>query len=226
MSKKTLPQDIDLDSLLSTIQEESSVLAKEASLTNDNVLEFISFYNIKKGDIPIKKSMVYKLYKSWSNNKNYSKYSFMLQMNQYFITNNMCYMLDIEAIDLTLKAKDTFFKSKVTSKIHNASVKKQIDIFMETFGIVKGKYSTHVSILYYMYSNWPNKKHRLNINDFKLLLSFVLDSHIDNEFLYSHPEHFYIDKPTLKVDGVTLEEAKAWAKTQTKKNKSKKSSED
>ena len=216
MSKKTLPQDLDLESLLSKAIEVSGQSQEEEHIVHDNILEFISFYNIKPGKHPVKRRVLYKMFRAWSKAADYGPNYFGLKLTQFFESDQYNVFISYEAIDLTKKAKEVFFKSDNSSRVKSKHYKQQIEKFMEDLSVTSGDYAVQGTSLYYIYEGWAleTRKKVLGIKDFCSMLKFYLPHY--KEYIM-HPYFFYIDKHNLKVDGVTLEKAKDWSKKQNKR---------
>lgn len=218
MSKKVLPQEIDLEALLKTAIEDSGHSQEEELIIHDNILEFMSYYNIKPGTFPVKKRVIYKIFKAWSKAENYGPRYFGLKLTQFFESDVHNVFINYDAIDLTKKAKEVFFKLDTSKKTTNKNRKQQIEKFLVGMSVNPGDYIIHSSALYYIYEGWAlsNRKKVMGIRTFSSYIKFYLKSY--KEYVTS-TYFFYIDKNTLKVDGVTLEKAKAWSEIQTcKKN--------
>lgn len=227
--RKKLPNQISTKDLLDSLEEKSleSSIQEEQEIIHDNILEFLSFYNIKQGEEPVKRRVLYKMFRAWTKSKDYGVSYFSLQLNQYFFSDLRHVYIDINALDLTKKAKEVFFNLKnstgVTSKYKDKLTKIQIEDFLKKFRIVHGEYSAQGTMLYYIYEEWAMKTNRkiINIIDFTHYLKLFLEHYVgyDTGGLY-----FYIDKQQMKVSGAAIEKAKKWAEARSKANKKKKES--
>jgi len=215
MSKKVLPQELDLESLLSKAIEESGHTNEEEHIVHDNILEFMSFYNIKSGEHPVKRRVLYKMFKAWSKAEDYGPNYFGLKLTQFFESDNANVFINYDALDLTKRAKEVFFKKENTSRTKSKHYKQHIEKFMKDLSVTSGDYSVQGVALYYIYEAWAleTRKKVLDIRDFCAILKFYLPHY--KEYIM-HPYFFYIDKTNLKVDGVTLEKAKKWSESQNK----------
>lgn len=213
MSKKVLPQELNTEELLSQL-EKSPSNSNEEQIT-DNILEFLSFYNIKSGDNQVKKRLLYKMFIAWNKGNSYGYKYFATKLGLYFKNKPEYVYLDLDAIDLTAKAKEVFFKKENSKKTKSKFYKNQIEKFIKEKGLKSGKYSVNSSVLYYIYEEWAlnSKKKPIKINDFSMILSFYFTHYKEK---MKSPYFFYIDKDTLTVDGVTLEKAKSWSENYNK----------
>lgn len=215
--KKVLPNTLDIETLLSQINDSNVHPNEEEQLVyhKDNLLDFLSFYSIKPGVNKVKVSSLYKMYKAWTKENKYTRLSFHNQISHILQTDNGTALIDVDSLTLTLKAKEVFFKPKTSSKVKSNSNKNQIEEFLKKYNIVPGKHAVHSDVLYFIYEAWryDTYKRVMRIFDFNQIIMFYLPQ-AENSNSY-----FTIDKQQLNVDGVTLEKAKAWAKARSEKKK-------
>lgn len=216
--KKVLPNTLDTETLLSQINDSNVHPNEEEQLVyhKDNLLDFLSFYSIKPGAHKVKVSSLYKMYKAWTKENSHTSRSFYNQISHILQTDKKCVLIDINGLNLTLKAKEVFFKPKTSSKVKSNSNKNQIEEFLKQYNIVPGKHAVHSDVLYFIYEAWryDNYKRVMRIFDFNQIIMFYLP-----QAEKSNSYYLTIDKQQLNVDGVTLEKAKAWAKTRSEKKK-------
>jgi hypothetical protein len=213
--KQKLPNELSLDDLLNQITENNNKTVATEKVIEDNVLEFLSYYNITKGTEPVKRRVLYKMYKAWSKAQNYTAYYFGRRLAMFFQSDEQNVFINVDAIDLTKKAKEVFFTPETSSKYKNKNYKIQIEQFINEYNIQDGKYIIQGSALYYIYEDWAIKTKKKILSNKDFTAFFKLYFKYYQEF-QMHSFYFYIDKLQLKVDGVTLEKAKTWAKNQNK----------
>lgn len=65
---KVLPSQLTDEEILALLESEDEVDVVVAQVFdyNDDIVPFLSFYNITPGDTPVSKKLVYKLYKTYS----------------------------------------------------------------------------------------------------------------------------------------------------------------
>lgn len=231
MKKKQLLNEFSTVDLLESLDNnnnnisDSPELQENQTVVHDNMLEFISHYKIKKGSEPVKRRVLYKIFKNWTNSQDYGSRYFSLQLDQYFYSDKEHIFIDIDALDLTKKAKDVFFRNDksrgVSVKFKEKYIKIQVEEFTKLYRIVDGEYQIDGNALYYIYENWAitTKRKVMKQIDFIAVLKYFMK----NERNYKlNTTLFYIDKQQLKGIGVTtLEKAKAWAEENSKQTKKK-----
>lgn len=217
--KQVLPNELDVETLINQVNDLSSL--EEGPVSNntnyDNILDFISFYNIKPGTHKVKNSMLYKLYKAWTNEINFNKHEFPIKMNSLFENVGGNILINIDTINLTSKAKEVFFKPVLRQGKKTKEIKRHIEMFLTSHKITNGKYSIDGNILFYMYKQWVKDKRKktLKYTDFMVYMTYYLKFYRLNE---AHSYNFYIDKQQLEVDGVTLENAKDYSQKKKEDN--------
>lgn len=211
MSKKVLPGQIDTETLMSQIESET-VEVQQEEIVHDNILEFLSYYGITPGENPVKSRILYKMYDSWNKSQGYGSKYFGLKMSELFKKDTTCFYINLDALTLSSKAKEVFFKKQNTEKVTSKTWKKHFDKFLEEFCIVPGEFTIKQAELYYIYEEWAriSRKRILSIIDFGTYCTYYFKHYKFENYV------FYIDKAQLKVDGVTLEKAKKWAKNYKK----------
>lgn len=215
---KKLPNQLSTEELLKQV-DEIKLSETDNIIIEDNIVEFLSYYNIRAGNNPVNRKPIYKMYKAWNkSNSNVSSKQFGHKLGEYFKADHNYIYINIEAIDLTKKAKDVFFKSENSNKFKNKNYKEQIERFINNFNIKDGKYIVQTSVLYYIYEEWclNNRLKILTDRDFSSYIRFYFKHYKEHE---TSKIYVYIDKLQLKVDGVTLEKAKTWAENRAKVEK-------
>jgi hypothetical protein len=214
MSKK-LSNQVSIEELLNSIKD-GNLKEDDYSFANDNILEFLSFYNIKPGTNKVPTSVLYKIFKSWTKSNNYGPKYFAISLRQYFEFDDRYALIDIRSIDLTKKARDMFFNRtssgvKVNRTYRSKKTKQQIDDFLAQYGIARGKYIIVGKALYYIYERWAmdSKRKVINPRIFVEMLKFYLEWYKEYK---NSKTYFYIDKTQLRVNEEILEKAKTWAK--------------
>lgn len=216
MNKKKdfLRQEIDTETLLSQLNESDVTNESNVPSAPDNMLDFVSFYNLKPGTNVVKGSLLYKLYTAWNKSEKLNKREFMNRLTVYLERSKSGHVLiNIDNVALTNKAKEVFFKTKHTIYLNTPRFKKNIERWMKELDIIPGDYAVDGTVLHYIYRDWSinNRLTAISVTDFNQILTYYFKFY--KEFDRRYPEIFYIDKNNLRVDGVTLEKAKEAAKT-------------
>ena len=209
-----LPNEIPLEQLLEEINKEnlpSSEKEPDVSfLPEGSVLHFLSYYNINPGENKVKVSVLYKIYTQWSKSKKMNAATFSRYLYNFFKNENKYIFINVNAINLTKAAKDVYFNNPNIlnrDKLKSKAYKNQMDKFISAFGLSKGKYMIPAMSLYYVYQNWIYETNKKAIN--KLAFIGFLKLYFKHD-MHEKQTIIFIDKDCLKIDGETLEKAKAW----------------
>lgn len=206
ISELTDEEIVDLAQNPETVSSENSDL-------QDNIQEFIQFYNLKEGTEKIHVKMLKKLYSHWDKNKTgYGGVYLTMKLQMFLPKQGSYFLLDIRAIDLSLKAKEAFFKNTVTRKFSNVYTKKHLDLFLLENGIKEGDFFIRNKLLYTLYKNWCKQKRKRVINsiDFNQFIKFFI----------KHDDYgFFIDKHSMIVTEEEIEKAKKEIEKHQKKDK-------
>lgn len=154
--KKSLTE-LSEKELLDIVANEPSKI-KVYSWPND-VLEFISVYNLKTGEERIIGKLLYKLYKLWSKNP-INKKTFVSTLTDLFPSMqngpNLAILLDKKALDLKQEAYNYV---KPRSKVKDKGWIEHFQKYLSNYSIKKGSFFVKDIVLYKLYSQLFNKKH-------------------------------------------------------------------
>jgi hypothetical protein len=179
-----LPSNLTLDELLKALENvndesvQQTVIESSTGRNNSDVLLFLTTLKINKGDKPIKKILLYKLYDQWSKEP-VSQNSFTMKLSYYIDTTKYHYLINENDFSLTNKVKKLLDPIKDRTK--SKDQQKHFKYFLDKFKIKEGN-SLFVEgyILFYIYDNWNfgnNKRNALGykafINMMKLYVPFV-----------------------------------------------------
>lgn len=142
---------------------EVNALPDRAKITEqiNDVGYFLSLYNIKKGKSLVGYILLYRLYKTWSK-KPQTKYSFKLELSNYFKIRNKKYVLiSMEAINIT---KATYKKlAQKEEVITDSKYVKFFDEFLDYYNVTSGTVWVSSKDLYKAAKSYSNIKYRANI---------------------------------------------------------------
>ena len=172
MNKK-LPHTLTEDELLSQLKDESHQTAIE-SVGND-ILLFISTYNIQSGKDRVHKSILYRLYKSWSKYP-VSATKFGREISVYFGSAGNWTHINQNALKLSKMAQEAFLKRKRV-KTRSPHYKSQVERFMKECDISKGTFWLEAEILFDLYDEWcysNNRSTQLTVQNLSALLKLYL----------------------------------------------------
>lgn len=162
MESKRLPSEQSLDELLKTIEE-----SEEQNIVgvSDDVLSFITHFNILSGENLVLKNAMYDLYKGWSKNP-VSKPIFGSKMNTHYLGHqkgpNSYYKVNLDSIQVQRETLLLLEKRKL-DKTKYPSWAKHFSNFIEYYKITKGSAWVQSYVLMHFYDKWcyKNNKRRL-----------------------------------------------------------------
>ena len=147
--------------LLDLVSKDSDIILY--NWPND-VMEFISVYNIKSGKEEIASKLLYKLYKLWSKQP-VKKRTFAMTFTDLFPSinsidgtkYNLILLLDKKAINLKQEAYNFIKKNDKTKE---KGWMEHFEKYLYFFSIKSGSLFIKDSVLYKLYSRWYGKKRR------------------------------------------------------------------
>lgn len=151
--KSKLTSELSEDELLKLIQESDDT--EDSSLNyKNNILEFISAYNIKRGKERVSKRIMYALYRAWSINA-VTNSIFTTEMTKFFDTyyyrDKVYYLLDKKALKL---ASETYNLLKTPDKVKFKAWANHFHKFLDYYNIKKGSYYVKDKFVYELYSRF------------------------------------------------------------------------
>lgn len=224
MSDYKLPNHLSIDDLLTSLDSSSNNTDINIQEFKDNdFLSFLSFYNIKTGEEQVSLAVLYELYNRWSKVKmkhfkfsnlfcKYFKYSTAHRKKDIFINKS--------TLNLAIEAQHILFKSDTKDVTKNSKFTKQIECYIDEFGLVKGSDYIDSSVLFYFYDNWSYKRlKQLNKQQFNTFMELFFDKKYTKR---DNTIWFCINRLNImeKITNESLEKAKDWA--EKNKNKSEK----
>ncbi len=174
---KPITQISDED-LLKSLEDNKDVKEEINALYSNDILDFISYFNLQQGEERVSSRLLYKIYKSWSKVK-ISKKSFVSHLGSFFSLsrNSMEHMILLNmSYNPLLKKSLSIIKRKV--KTRRRFYKEHFENYLSKYNIKKGSFFVKSSVLYNLYDKWIytfKKRNPLSsnqINDFFKLFNF------------------------------------------------------
>lgn len=156
MEQKKLANELTTEDLLNTLQDNSIQKYRNIEVTQDNVYNFISFYNFQAGIDKVSQKAIQKLYKKWSKSP-ITQLKFTTHFNTYFLPykegSYTYYLLNESSIDINKKILNDLAKvpKDLTKILKN---QRHFEMYLKKFGIVPGKDFVSLEVLYYLYDKW------------------------------------------------------------------------
>lgn len=144
----------------------------------NDLMEFLSVYNIKEGYIKVSSNLLYKLYREWSNSP-IQKKTFTEEMCQLFTYKRYgigrFLLLNIKAFQLAQQYSKLM---KPIDKTKRKGWKQHFDRYLEKYSIKSGGFFVKYTVLYNLYDKWVYKnknRHPLGIDQFKNFCKLYFD---------------------------------------------------
>lgn len=219
MAKK-LPSEITTEELLSILEQEDEVVeTSTVSIYGTDVLEFFSFYNIRKGTDSVSKPFLYRLYKLWSNAP-VRVTLFRNEAARYLDGNLRNHYVNQDVFQLSKRAQEILDKGK-RDRTKKKPYKAHFESFLKEYDIKSAddNYVT-TSTLFFFYDEWTyknKKKHGLSWHSFNNFCKL----YFKQKRLTDDTTRWYGINDSISKDRLNI--AKEWAqKYDGKKEKNKK----
>lgn len=157
MSLKTLPSQLSYEELIAAMADAPEVENEVLDYTDD-VVPFLSNYNVTPGDNLVSKKLLYKLYKTYSNNPQDSV-SFATRVGEFVSTKRAgpgefyCLNQDNFRISQQIFKQDTKIE-----KTKSLTYQKHFQWFLDGQGVKKGTKWVEGFILFFIYKDFCRSK--------------------------------------------------------------------
>lgn len=151
--KKTANQ-ADTDELLDILNNSQEDITNYTEYKND-ILTFISVFNIQNGEEKIKAYTLYSIYKVWSKEA-LTKTQFYNEFNKFFYSTSGSYFINRNAIQLTHEAYNKFKQEKIRLKSKFWS--KHFEDFLLYHSIKSESYWLESDLLYFLYDKYTHER--------------------------------------------------------------------
>lgn len=165
MSLKKLPSQINTEDLLAALEKSElpKQITPEVIEYKNDILPFISFYEITPGAFPVYRKVIYNLYKQWSKDPVSSKV-FSLEICKYIFSkqkNNTkyYYYINISAFKLAEKSFKLLKKQTIDRK-KSPIYQKHFNAFLKHYDIHSGKTYIPFPEIYHLYDLWTFKNNK------------------------------------------------------------------
>lgn len=156
---KTLQIDIPKEDLLASLEgEEREEILEDV----DDVVPFLSHFNIRPGEYPVNKTLLYELYKQWSKNPVTGR-RFSVKVGYYIpfkeFHRKWCFIINVTAFTLNRKTFDLF--NEKPDKRKSPLYRQHFENFIRKYNLDKEEVWVPGYVLFHMYDKWTYriKKH-------------------------------------------------------------------
>lgn len=159
MPSKRLPTDFELEELLKLVTE-TPVDDAVAILELNDVVLFLSTYDITPGPNLVLHRLIYRLYRLWSKQP-LTHQQFTQEMVKYLISyekrDQWYYLINTAAFKLSAKAYE-LLKAQTVNKTKSKNYKRHFEAFLKFHGLTPGTLWLESYLIFYLYDLWANKK--------------------------------------------------------------------
>jgi hypothetical protein len=151
---------IETEELLKLLEEPQLNQETPDILYKNDILSFISVFNIQSGEDRIKKNTLYSIYRVWSKNPIPSK-DFHLEMFKFLpvcqVQNAAGYNINQNAIKLTHEAYSLFKQQKVRT-LKSKRWTQHFENFLLFHALTSGNFWLESDILYFIYDKYTHER--------------------------------------------------------------------
>lgn len=228
MELKKLPNSLTTEELLE-LADKPNKEAEVLETSKNDVLRFLTTYNIKPGKQTVKKRLLYDLYRKWSDDPLESK-NFNLEVGKYLLVHfkgiQAYYCINRKGFRLAMDIEELYLKhSKDKTKV--IGYKKHFDSFLKHYELKPGKYYIETFVLYTLYDKWTYKNganNPLGYNQFYNFckLYFTKKRKTSNRVAWFGVNKSSIDKHLTKEELAYIRQGRQHYASKKDKTKSKK----
>lgn len=152
MPKAILPSQLTEEEILAMLASEDDEVVPKAEIFDysDDIVPFLSFYNITPGKTQVSKKLLYKLYKTHSKNP-VPELNFNTVAGRYVEGTRNHYLLNT---DNFIISQHIYTAEKTRDKTKSLTYQKHFDWFMEQRGVERGVSWVEGFILFYIYKDF------------------------------------------------------------------------
>jgi hypothetical protein len=154
-SIKKTPSQVETEELLDLLNQTDNVQESNNLEYKNDILNFISVFNIQQGEETIKPFTLYSIYKVWSKEP-ITKTQFHIEINKYFDNKGNGYLINRNAIQLTHEAYLKFDQKK--RKLKSKFWANHYEDFLLYHSLKNGTFWLEADILYFLYDKYTHER--------------------------------------------------------------------
>ena len=152
MELKKLPSKYSDTELLSLLDNKKDEVDNTVLEYKNDVLLFLTIFNITPGDNKVPLGVIKDLYKSWSKDP-LRPQALSRELNKYLPNVNRYYMINKQALNISQEAYNLLLQK--TYKITKSpTYRRHFENFLSRFKIIQGDYYMEHYVLYKLYEQW------------------------------------------------------------------------
>lgn len=153
MTSKILPSQLTDEEILALLDAEDELIEDELTQPfeySNDIVPFLSNYNITPGTTQVSKKLMYKLYKAYSKQP-VDPLNFTVQVSNYIQHDRDNFLLNIDQFAIS---KHIYQAEKTRDKTKSLGFQKHFNWFVEEAQVQKGKVWMEGFILFYVYKDF------------------------------------------------------------------------
>lgn len=150
---KVTPNSLETEELLELIEDAESQVEPQLTVYKNDILAFISTFDIQPGEDKIKAHTLYSIYKVWSKDA-ILKRQFCLAISQFFELNAGFYKINQNAIKLTHEAYSKF--KKENRKLKSKHWTNHFENFLLFYSLKSEDFWIDAPLLYFIYDKYAH----------------------------------------------------------------------
>ena len=157
---KVLPSQLTDEEILALLDAEDQLWDEDITKIfdyNDDIVPFLSNYQITPGTTPVSKKLIYKLYRAYSKQP-LDQHNFNIQIGKYISPGRDHFLINM---DQFVVSKHIYEAEKTRDKTKSLAFQKHFNWFVEEAKIEKGRVWIEGFILFYIYKDFC-KSRRVN----------------------------------------------------------------
>jgi hypothetical protein len=157
---KVLPSQLTDEEILALLDAEDQLWDEDTSKIfdyNDDIVPFLSNYQITPGTTPVSKKLIYKLYKAYSKQP-LDQLNFTTQLGNYISHDRDHFLLNTDQFAIS---KYVYEAEKTRDKTKSLTFQKHFNWFLQEAKVEKGRTWIEGFILFYIYKDFC-KSRRVN----------------------------------------------------------------
>jgi hypothetical protein len=177
---KILPSQLTYEQLMSVLEDEDSAADNEILESYNDVVPFLTNYNITPGDTPVSKKLLYKLYKTYSTEP-MTNIEFAIQVGEFVEAKNMFYYLNIDNFAVS---KHIYMEQNKIDKTKSLTYQTHYNWFIKEINLQRGMKWIEGFVLFYIYKDFCKARRvnpKLGYNSFHRFLKLHFQFRRKNE---------------------------------------------
>jgi hypothetical protein len=160
MPSKQLPTDYELEELLKLVNSSKDDPHVYGDLEPNDIVLFLSTFEIQPGQNLVLHKLIYQLYKLWSKQP-LNHQHFSIEMAKFIlpkdVDNRHYYLINSSAFKLSAKSYQ-LIAAKTIDKTKSKNYRRHFDAFLKHYDLKPGKCWLESYLIYYLYDLWTYKK--------------------------------------------------------------------